>query len=183
MIPDLSPHLTRRIVIVGLPGAGKTTLARQLSHRLGIPHIELTRLRWQAGWVKVDRDCFRAHIAQTTQGETWIVEGTYRQVRYVDMRRATLVIWLDYALSRILARLVRRTLWHWLSHREFSPGNPEHLGRLIGRESVVWALLRDYHAARRDYARQVQQANYAHLIVLRLRTPWETRRLLHNFGS
>ena len=39
----------RRVVILGRGGAGKSTLARQLSGLTGVPPVELDALLWQPG--------------------------------------------------------------------------------------------------------------------------------------
>ena len=36
-----------RIVVIGTPGAGKTTLARRIAGQLELPHIELDAINWQ----------------------------------------------------------------------------------------------------------------------------------------
>ena len=36
-----------RLYIAGGPGSGKTTYARYLSHRLGIPCLDLDTLKWE----------------------------------------------------------------------------------------------------------------------------------------
>ena len=38
------------MAVIGLAGAGKTTLARQLSLRFGLPHIELDQFYWEDNW-------------------------------------------------------------------------------------------------------------------------------------
>ncbi len=80
----IAPARFQHIAIVELPGAGKTTLARQLAQRLNHPHIELTWLRWQPGWVKVADSHLQFQVDHALRSATWIVEGTYRHVRYVN---------------------------------------------------------------------------------------------------
>ena len=43
---------SKRIVIVGCPGAGKSTLAIQLGELLHIPVFHLDQLWWRPGWVE-----------------------------------------------------------------------------------------------------------------------------------
>ena len=56
-----------RISVQGTSGAGKTTLARRLAARLGVPHIELDAINWQPGWRGLNEDApalFAARVAQ-----------------------------------------------------------------------------------------------------------------------
>ena len=39
-----------RIVVVGVTGLGKTTIARQLASLFYLPHIELDALYWEPNW-------------------------------------------------------------------------------------------------------------------------------------
>ena len=48
-----------RVVVVGSTGSGKTTLARQLSRLLDVPHTELDALNWEANWTAAPTDVFR----------------------------------------------------------------------------------------------------------------------------
>ncbi len=91
-----------------------------------------------------------------------------------------LMFWLDYALDVILWRLTQRTLWRWFIHTELSPGNYEHLRRLIGRNSVVGTVLRDQRRARHTFAQQASQGMYTTIPVVRLHRPVEATRLLHS---
>ncbi|MGW6871433.1 AAA family ATPase [Streptomyces xanthophaeus] len=50
----------RRVLVVGISGAGKSTAARALERRLGLPFHELDALRFSGpGWA-VEPDCVRA---------------------------------------------------------------------------------------------------------------------------
>ena len=45
-----------RVVIIGSPGAGKSTLARDLGRILQINVVHLDRVFWEPGWKKKPRD-------------------------------------------------------------------------------------------------------------------------------
>ncbi|MGO2246601.1 MULTISPECIES: hypothetical protein [Halomonas] len=47
-----------KINVVGSSGSGKSTLSQQLSHVLGIPHIQLDPLFWRADWQGTPDDEF-----------------------------------------------------------------------------------------------------------------------------
>ena len=47
-----------RVVVVGTSVSGKTTLARSLAGKLGVPHVELDSLYWEADWRTASPDVF-----------------------------------------------------------------------------------------------------------------------------
>jgi adenylate kinase family enzyme len=115
----------QRISIIGTSGSGKTTLAKQISQSLNIPHIELDYLYWQPNWVEHSDDIFRSKVSQALSINSWIVDGNYSQVRDIIWQKADTIIWLDYALSVILNRIIWRTLQRVLKKQEVCNGNRE----------------------------------------------------------
>lgn len=65
----------RRVLIVGSPGRGKSTFARRLVARTGLPLTHLDELSWHPGWVRVERRHWLAHLSGALAGEAWITEG------------------------------------------------------------------------------------------------------------
>ena len=176
---DPSPSLpARRIVVVGTTGSGKTTLAGQIARRLRIPHVELDALHWDPGWTAAPTDVFRERVARALAGDVWVVDGNYGKVREVIWDRAEQVIWLDYSLPRILLRLVRRTVARVARRTELWNGNRERLLDQLGRDSIILWALQTHGRRRRDYEALSANPEYAHLRIVRLRSPRETRRWL-----
>ncbi len=69
-----------KIHIIGGPGSGKTTLAKQLSGELQIPHHDLDDLQWDnsAGYgTKRDPKERDALLEQLLSKDSWIIEGVY----------------------------------------------------------------------------------------------------------
>jgi adenylate kinase family enzyme len=94
----------RRVAVVGTSGSGKTTLARRLAQRLGVPHVELDALHWEADWTPVQREVFRERVSRVLDGDAWTTDGNYSAVRDIVWGRADTVVWLDYALGVVMER-------------------------------------------------------------------------------
>lgn len=162
----------RRIAVVGTTGSGKTTLARWLSERLGIPHIELDAINWGPNWTEIPVQTFRERVAQVLSGEAWVVDGNYSKVRDVVWRRLDTIVWLDYSLPRILWQLARRTFRRTLTREELWSGNRERLRTaLFSRDSLLLWALQTYRKRRRAYPALFKKPEYAHLTIVRLRSP------------
>jgi len=44
-----------RVLIIGSPGAGKSTLATEVASRTGLPLVHLDQAYWRPGWVEPDK--------------------------------------------------------------------------------------------------------------------------------
>jgi adenylate kinase family enzyme len=67
----------RRIVVIGCPGSGKTTLALRLGRRLALPVVHLDVLFWRPGGEASDTPSFRDRVSQAIAGDAWIVDGSF----------------------------------------------------------------------------------------------------------
>lgn len=47
--PFFRGQASQRVMIVGRPGAGKSTLAGALGQRTGLPVVSIDHIHWQAG--------------------------------------------------------------------------------------------------------------------------------------
>lgn len=67
----------RRVAIVGPGVAGKSTFARALGDRTGLPVVHLDHHYWKPGWVKSSPEQWRQRQAELFAGERWIADGSY----------------------------------------------------------------------------------------------------------
>lgn len=100
----------QRVLIVGNGGAGKSTLARRLGARTGLPVIHLDVLFWKPGWVESEDDEFRQVVAEALEAPAWICDGNFGSTWDVRMPRADTIIWIDRPPWRSLWRAIRRMI-------------------------------------------------------------------------
>jgi adenylate kinase family enzyme len=164
------PFRFRRINVVGTSASGKTTFSRALADRLGIPHVELDALHWEADWREAPDEVMRERVDRATSGAEWVVDGNYAVVREIVWARAEAVIWLDLPLRTVLWRYATRTRRRITSRDEIwrGTGNRERLTmHLLRRDGLLWWILSTYRRRRRDYPRLLAANPRLHAVRLR----------------
>ena len=173
---------SQRIHIVGTAGSGKTTLGRELSARLGIPHIELDRLFWEENWRKSDLKVFKTRVREALSGESWVVEGNYSLAREIVWERVELVVWLDFSLWICLWRVLTRSVRRILSREELWHGNRETIrGSFFSSDSLLWYVIKTTRRRRRQYEELSSLPENAHIQFVRLRKPSDLAEFLASF--
>lgn len=165
-----------RIWIVGSGGAGKSTLAQAISARLNVPHTELDGLYWQPGWTPAPVETFRACVDAATAQPHWVMCGNYSKVSELVLARADTVIWLDYPLALILARLLRRTVSRAASGADlWGSGNRETWRNAFFSRDPLWLyMLRTHRRRSTRYRELMASPEHAHLTWLRFTSPRAT---------
>lgn len=99
-----------KILVIGSPGSGKSTLSFRLSERLNIPIIHLDKLFWKDGWVERSKEEFDALLVNELEKEEWIIDGNYGRTIELRLKYADTVIFFDYNRFVCLWRVVKRVV-------------------------------------------------------------------------
>lgn len=86
----------KRAIIIGCPGGGKSTFARALHEKTGLPLIYLDMLNWNADRTTVPREVFRERLANALKGREWIIDGNYCSTMEQRIIVSDTVFFLDY---------------------------------------------------------------------------------------
>lgn len=101
-----------RIAVVGISGSGKSTFARALAAKTGLPLLHGDRLDWMENWGVRSQADLNAMHADWIARPRWIIEGWIDPERVQRLEAADLVIDLDFTgwrcTARVLGRMLRR---------------------------------------------------------------------------
>lgn len=170
-------HPGRRVLVTGSSGAGKTTLARRISERLGLTLVEVDALFHGPGWVP--RESFVEEVEAATRPDGWVADSAgYAAVRDLLWERADTLVWLDYSRPRVMGRVLRRSFARATYDRELWNGNREGFRDWADPEHPVrWAW--SHHAQRRaETVEQLAWPDAVHVSVVHLTTPAQARHWL-----
>jgi hypothetical protein len=141
-----------RILIYGVTGSGKTTLAARLAERTELPWHSVDDLTWLPGWVIVPDEEQRRQITEICAGDRWILDTAYGKWLDVPLARVEVIVALD------------------------CNGNVESPRMAFSRESIIaWHFKSFARKRRRIRAWAAEPGGPA---VIRLTSPRATRRWL-----
>ena len=86
----------KKIIVIGCPGAGKSTFARALSARTGIPLFYLDMIWHKADRTNISRDEFDQRLEGVMTGESWIIDGNYQRTMEWRIKECDTVFLLDF---------------------------------------------------------------------------------------
>ncbi len=102
--------LIKKILVVGIPGAGKSTLSVQLGEILNLPVYHLDKYYWKPGWIESEEREWREKIKELVLKENWIIDGNYFGTMDIRFPHADTIIHLDFKRSVCLWRIFKRVL-------------------------------------------------------------------------
>jgi adenylate kinase family enzyme len=116
----------RRALIIGNSGSGKSTFARALGDKTGLPVTHIDQIFWRPGWVQTPKDEYVARLEAVLARDAWIIDGTNSSTFDRRIPRADAIVWLKRSRVACCRRIAWRVLTSYGQVRpDMAPGCPE----------------------------------------------------------
>lgn len=103
-----------RVIIIGCGGAGKSTLARKLGEKTGLPVVHLDQIWWAPGnWQHLEREEFDRRLLAETEKPRWILDGNFNRTLEMRLDKCDTVLYLDYPRLVCLKNWIGRVIQNW----------------------------------------------------------------------
>lgn len=151
-----------RVMVIGCGGAGKSTLARALGEKTGLPVVHLDQIWWAPGnWQHLGDAEFVERLTEEMEKPRWILDGNFNRTIELRLDACDTVIYLDYprlvCLKGWLGRVIQNrgkarpdmaagcterldlefAKWIWNFNKTKRPIYYELLSRAEGKQVVI----------------------------------------------
>ena len=92
----------QKVIVIGCPGAGKSTFARQLREATGLPLYYLDMLWHRPDRTNLPREEFDARLEELLREERWIIDGNYNRTLERRLQACDTVFFLDLPVETCL---------------------------------------------------------------------------------
>ena len=91
-----------KIIVIGSPGAGKSTFSRALRDRTGLPLFYLDQIWHRPDRTNISREEFDAALEGILKLDRWIIDGNYIRTMEMRLRACDTVFLLDLPVETCL---------------------------------------------------------------------------------
>ena len=95
-------RICRKIIVIGCPGAGKSTFARKLHDVTGMPLYYLDMIFHNPDKTTIDKDEFDRKLQKIIARDQWIIDGNYTRTMPLRIEAAEQVFFFDLPLEECL---------------------------------------------------------------------------------
>lgn len=98
----------KKVIVIGCPGSGKSTFARALHKKTGLPLYHLDMLYWNTDKTTVSKEVFRERLKNILMEDKWIIDGNYGSTIEMRMAECDTVFFLDFDVEVCLSGVKER---------------------------------------------------------------------------
>lgn len=98
----------KKVIVIGSPGAGKSTFARKLRDKTNLPLYYLDMLWHKADKTTVSQEEFDTRLCEILQQEQWIIDGNYSRTLEMRLQVCDTVFLLDFPVEVCLSGVESR---------------------------------------------------------------------------
>ncbi len=154
-----------KIAVLGYCGAGKSTLARALGERYGLPVLHFDTTQFTPNWQERDRDEAHRMVHAFMENPEWVIDGNYTKFEFERrLEEADKIIMVD--LPR-LACFVRAWKRYFRYRGKSRPDMAEGCDEKMDLEFMWWILWKGRTRRKRERHRAIQAAYPEKTVVLK----------------
>ncbi len=112
-----------RILIIGNAGSGKTTFAKKLAEKTGLPLVHLDTLYWNGNWEHITRDAFDDVLQKELEKPAWIMDGNFNRTLPHRLQYCDTIFYFDVPTITCLWGITKRILTNYGKARDDMGGN------------------------------------------------------------
>lgn len=113
----------KKVLVIGCPGSGKTTLSIKLADKLALPLVHLDTLFWRDNRKQTSRDEFDELLMKELVKPRWIIDGNFSRTIPTRLKYCDTIIYLDFPRLVCLRSVLKRCLVSYGKSRPDMGGN------------------------------------------------------------
>ncbi len=98
----------KKIIVIGSPGAGKSTFSRKLKEITGLPLYYLDMIWHKPDKTNISKEEFDSRLKEILVTDKWIIDGNYQRTIEMRLEKCDTVFLMDFPLEVCLAGAMSR---------------------------------------------------------------------------
>lgn len=94
---------SEKIIVIGSPGAGKSTFSRRLRDITGLPLYHLDMIWHKPDKTNISKEEFDRRLKEILVTDNWIIDGNYQRTIEMRLEKCDTVFLMDFPLEVCLA--------------------------------------------------------------------------------